>query len=184
MLFLLILLPYLYIIFTSMLVGEPELVKVRSHVEAELGKPLILSCKVCTGRSKDVNVKWEKDGSPVLESQDLRSYRRHTQEFVLRVQHMGKEFLGNYSCNLVNQGVERESQNLVVSQLPPPPTWDPEQDRISPSQQTLRWTGYSRLPIINYILEFRLKPVSGSGEDWISLVVPFEVNPIFLSLQV
>ena len=172
----------IYINITIICLGEPRLVKVRNHVEAELGKPLILSCKVCTGRSKDVNVKWEKDGIPVLESQDLRSYRRHKQEFVLRVQNMGVEFLGNYSCTLLHNGVESEHENLIVSQLPPPPTWEAEQDRRNPNEQTLRWTGFSRLPIINYILEFRLKPVSGSGEDWISLVVPFEVNSIFLLL--
>ena len=151
--------------------------KGRSHVEATLGEPLTLSCKVCTTRSQDVRVLWEKDGAPVLESPDLRSYRRHHGEFVLRVQRMEKEFLGNYSCLLVSGEVERGRRYLEASLLPPPPAWSPR--GVSSDLETefqLQWTGHSTLPIINYILEFRLKPVSGGGEDWISIIVPYEVN--------
>ena len=32
--------------------------------------------------------------------------------------------------------------------------------------------GSSQLPIIHFLMEFRLRPVAGLGEDWVSLVIP------------
>ena len=32
--------------------------------------------------------------------------------------------------------------------------------------------GESQLPIIHFLMEFRLQPVAGLGEDWVSLVIP------------
>ena len=32
--------------------------------------------------------------------------------------------------------------------------------------------GESQLPIIHFLMEFRLRPVAGLGEDWVSLVIP------------
>ena len=34
-------------------------------------------------------------------------------------------------------------------------------------------SGDSRLPIIHFLLEFRLSPWAGAGEDWVSLVIPY-----------
>ena len=32
------------------------------------------------------------------------------------------------------------------------------------------------MPIIHFLMEFRLRPLSGLGEDWVSLVIPFNPN--------
>ena len=34
-------------------------------------------------------------------------------------------------------------------------------------------TGESQMAIIHFLMEFRLRPLAGSGEDWVSLVIPF-----------
>ena len=34
------------------------------------------------------------------------------------------------------------------------------------------WSGESQMPIIHFLMEFRLRPLSGAGEDWVSLVIP------------
>ena len=31
------------------------------------------------------------------------------------------------------------------------------------------------MPIIHFLMEFRLRPLSGLGEDWVSLVIPFRI---------
>ena len=36
--------------------------------------------------------------------------------------------------------------------------------------------GESRMPIIHFLLEFRLQPLSGTGEDWVSLVIPYNTR--------
>ena len=30
------------------------------------------------------------------------------------------------------------------------------------------------MPIIHFLLEFRLSPLTGAGEDWVSLVIPYD----------
>ena len=37
-------------------------------------------------------------------------------------------------------------------------------------------SGSSKMPIIHFLMEFRLRPLSGLGEDWVSLVIPFNPN--------
>ena len=34
--------------------------------------------------------------------------------------------------------------------------------------------GESRMPIIHFLLDFRLSPWTGAGEDWVSLVIPYD----------
>ena len=36
-------------------------------------------------------------------------------------------------------------------------------------------TGESQMPVIHFLMEFRLRPLAGVGEDWVSLVIPY--NP-------
>jgi len=152
--------------------GDPVLVSDVGHVEAALGDPLILHCRVCLPRRRDVSVSWQKEGKTVGSSEQLRGYRRERGEFVLRVQRMEANLLGNYSCTLQVEGKAIDRRLMVVSTRPPPPLWQPMPDRTSEKEQILRWAGASKQPIIDYFLEFRLKPRTGAGEDWISITVP------------
>ena len=34
-------------------------------------------------------------------------------------------------------------------------------------------SGESQMAIIHFLMEFRLRPLAGSGEDWVSLVIPY-----------
>ena len=29
------------------------------------------------------------------------------------------------------------------------------------------------MPVIHFLMEFRLRPLAGAGEDWVSLVIPY-----------
>ena len=149
-------------------------------MEAKLDQSLVLSCKVCIPRHQDAAVLWEKDGRRVGESQAVRGYRRGHDEFALRVQRMRTADLGNYTCILNVGGAGVDRRGVEVSLLPPPPVWQLKETGNTETSQVLRWRGESRLPIINYVLEFRLKPVSGRGEDWIPIVVPSQVKKITL----
>ena len=33
--------------------------------------------------------------------------------------------------------------------------------------------GESQMPVIHFLMEFRLRPLAGAGEDWVSLVIPY-----------
>jgi len=59
--------------------------------------------------------------------------------------------------------------------LPPPPEWETVPAAAATSQ-VLEWRGLSSLPIIYYQLEVRLRPEVGEGEDWLSIVVPYQVS--------
>jgi hypothetical protein len=101
---------------------------------------------------------------------------------------MHETYLGNYTCILreggghhqPGGGLRRDAKQLVVSLLPPPPEWkrrlptEPSPTATTTSQ-VLEWRGVSKLPIINYQLEVRLRPEEGPGEDWLSIVVPYQV---------
>ena len=68
-----------------------------------------------------------------------------------------------------------------------------EPDRVNTTSQTISWRVNSKLPVIQFLLEFRLSPLSGmkllhqnesdilnlpgDGEDWVSLVVPYQPSP-------
>lgn len=34
-------------------------------------------------------------------------------------------------------------------------------------------SGESQMPVIHFLMEFRLRPLAGTGEDWVSLVIPY-----------
>ena len=154
-------------------------------MEAILGESLAIPCRVCGTGSSDLAVDWQKEGAPIAESADVRSFRRHRGEFVLRVSSVREIHLGNYTCILRQGGAglgRRDAKNVVVSLLPPPPDWEEAATPLDPAaavastSRLLRWRGLSSLPIINYLLEVRLRPEAGDGEDWLSIVVPYQVR--------
>jgi hypothetical protein len=145
---------------------------------------------VCGGTAAAPRVDWQKEGVPVAESADIRSYRRHSGEFVLRLGSVREADLGNYTCILREGGgggeqggaargggggLRRDQKRVVVSLLPPPPEWETAL-RPAVTSQVLEWRGLSSLPIINYQLEVRLRPEAGEGEDWLSIIVPYQVR--------
>jgi hypothetical protein len=168
------------------------------YFEAALGEPLAISCRVCGGTAAAAatpRVDWHKEGVPVVESADIRSYRRHSGEFVLRLGSVREADLGNYTCILREGGgggeqggaarggggsLRRDQKRVVVSLLPPPPEWETAL-RPAVTSQVLEWRGLSSLPIINYQLEVRLRPEAGEGEDWLSIIVPYQVRLCNLS---
>ena len=42
------------------------------------------------------------------------------------------------------------------------------------SSSSMFVSGESRMPIIHFLLEFRLRPLTGGGEDWVPLVIPYD----------
>lgn len=115
----------------------------------------------------------------------MRSYRRNVEEFVLRFQKMSEHNVGNYTCILVTKdGRQVDQQQVEVSSLPPPPAWDySDTDKVmgkDKNEYVLKWKGFSRLPIINFILEFQQV---GSRQGWISLNIPYQVSTIIYSIN-
>ncbi len=146
---------------------------------------------MCGGTAATPRVDWHKEGVPVAESADIRSYRRHSGEFVLRLGSVREADLGNYTCIIREGGggeqgaargggLRRDQKRVVVSLLPPPPEWEPAL-RPAVTSQVLEWRGLSSLPIINYQLEVRLRPEAGESEDWLSIIVPYQVRRSNLS---
>ena len=131
----------------------------------------------CTTRNF-VQVFWSLAGVPLVQSSRLHTYQKHTETYVLRVKQATSKDMGNYTCSVENmEGKITDYKTITVDTAPQPPVFVPEPDRVKASAQLLTWTGKSGLPIIQYLLEFRLSPVSGVGEDWVSLVIPYQASP-------
>ena len=177
--------------------GRSQLQPGGQFVEAVLGEPFAITCRLCstptaTATNAALRVDWQKEGVPVAESAEVRSFRRSRGEFVLRIRRMREDQLGNYTCILSEggQAIEEEAggdvgggtrRDVEVSLLPPPPTWEPEEDGVGRSltSRVWRWRGQSSRPIINYQLEVRRRPEDGRGEDWLSIVIPYRVRHIY-----
>jgi len=159
----------------------PSLSSERRYYEAVVGSDILLSCQVCRYKHHAVTVSWMKNNIPISQSSRVHSVHTHrlgTDIFSLRIRSLNPRDLGNYSCNLNMDGSNKEldSVSMVVDKLPPPPVFLSRTDRVNETSQLLTWTGESQMPIIHFLMEFRLKPLAGSGEDWVSLVIPFNPN--------
>ena len=69
--------------------------------------------------------------------------------YILMVRQANLRDMGNYSCELQDMdGKVMDYKIITVDQLPPPPTFVPQLDRVNSSSQLLTWSGKSVLPII------------------------------------
>jgi len=159
----------------------PSIAAATAYTEAVLGTDVLLSCRVCPGAGAGAQhqgaggVTWRRGTAPVAQSSRVHSL--HTAREAadpeagllvsLRIRAVTRADLGNYSCSLGGGGA-----SLVLDTLPPPPVFTAKKDGINQTSQLLSWTGSSQLPIIHFLMEFRLRPVAGLGEDWVSLVIP------------
>jgi len=142
------------------------------------GSEISIQCTVCKYRHSKVQVSWSLAGRKLQQSSRVHTYQKHPDMYILMVRQATPRDMGNYSCEVEDMdGNVMDSEIISVEQLPPPPTFPPQQDRINSSSQLLTWSGGSVLPIIQYLLEFRLSPVSGVGEDWVNLVIPYQTSP-------
>jgi len=133
---------------------------------------------VCKYKHHKVQVTWSLAGARLLQSSRLHTYQKHPDMYILVVRQAAMKDMGDYSCTVSNmEGKVLDSKTITVDQIPPPPAFIPEPDRVNSSSQLLTWTGKSGLPIIQFLLDFRLSPVSGAGEDWVSLVIPYQTSP-------
>lgn len=119
---------------------------------------------------------WQKDGARVRQSGRVHYYNHSPEEFSLRVRKVSGDDLGNYTCSLKLSSKLVDSATLVLDRLPPPPVFVGLRDGLNETSQLLTWTGESRMPIIHFLLEFRLRPLTGLGEDWVSLVIPYNTK--------
>ena len=118
---------------------------------------------------------WWEDGSQLGPSSKLQIYQRHPASHLLVVKDVTPEDMGNYTCVVSNvQGKVMDQTSIEVNKLPPPPRFLDQPDMQNETSQLLSWRGESRLPIIQFLLDFRLSPMSGPGEDWVSLVIPYQ----------
>jgi len=146
------------------------------YYEAVLGTEQVLTCRICKYQQQHVEVVWQKNGAPVRQSGRVHYSSHSPEEFSLRVRAVSTEDLGNYTCSLKVSGRQVESATLLLDTLPPPPVFVRLRDGLNETEQLLSWTGESRMPIIHFLLEFRLQPLSGTGEDWVSLVIPYNTR--------
>jgi len=148
------------------------------YSEALLGSDFSLECTVCKYKLHHVQVFWSLAGVRLVQSSRLHSYQKHPEKHILRVRQATSKDMGNYTCAVENmEGKVTDYKTIIVDKAPQPPSFVPEPDRVNSSSQLLTWTGKSGLPIIQYLLEFRLSPMSGVGEDWVSLVIPYQASP-------
>ena len=92
-----------------MCAGRSQLQPGGQFVEAVLGEPFAITCRLCstptaTATNAALRVDWQKEGVPVAESAEVRSFRRSRGEFVLRIRRMREDQLGNYTCILSEGG--------------------------------------------------------------------------------
>lgn len=151
------------------------------YIEIEKGVPLLLVCRLCKYKHSKTKVVWSKDGIPIIPSPSqhyyegpggVNHYLKVRTPTIIDVESV----LGNYTClvtNLQDNQIE-DSKTIIVDKLPPPPTFCNEPDGVNKTSQIISWNGDSKLPVIHFLLEFRLSPMSGNGEDWVSLVVPYK----------
>ena len=122
-----------------------------------------------------VQVSWWKDGAQLEPSSKLQIYQRHPSTHLLVVKNVSPEDMGNYTCVVSSvQGKVMDQTSIQVDKLPPPPRFLEQPDSQNATSQLLSWRGESGLPIIQFLLDFRLSPMSGPGEDWVSLVIPYQ----------
>jgi len=151
------------------------------YYEAVLGSDFLLNCHVCRHRHHSVTVTWAKDSVEIKQSSRVHSVHSEQSEvFSLRIRALGPGDLGNYTCSLAldnTAGAVKtdvvDSTSMVLGLLPPPPVFVELRDRVNQTSQLLTWTGESQMAIIHFLMEFRLRPLAGSGEDWVSLVIPY-----------
>ena len=125
-----------------------------------------------------MQVFWSLAGVRLVQSSKLHTYQKHPEKHILRVRQANIKDMGNYTCAVENmEGKVIDHKTIIVDKTPHPPLFVPEPDRVNSSSQLLTWTGKSGLPIIQYLLEFRLSPLYGVGEDWVSLVIPYQASP-------
>jgi len=149
-----------------------------SYSEALSGSDISLVCTVCKYKHHMVQVSWDLGGTRLVQSSRLHTYQKHPNMHILIVRQATKKDMGNYSCKVEDmEGTVMDHKTITVDQIAPPPSFIQERDRVNSSSQLLTWSGKSGLPIIQYLLEFRLSPVSGDGEDWVSLVIPYQASP-------
>jgi hypothetical protein len=160
-------------------VREPATIDTTTlYREALPGEDFTLSCSVCKYHHHAVQVAWALEGTRLQPSSRVHTYQKHPDIYLLVVKQAMHRDMGNYSCMVENMDGKVMDQKIIrVDQTPPPPEFLAQRDRVSSSSQNLTWTGASGLPIIQYLLEFRLSPVSGVGEDWVNLVIPFQASP-------
>ena len=128
-----------------------------------------------------MQVTWSLSGTRLLQSSKLHTYQKHPDKYILVVRQATMKDMGDYSCTVSNmEGKVIDSKTITVDQIPPPPAFIPEPDRVNSSSQLLTWTGKSELPIIQFLLDFCLSPASGVGEDWVSPVIPYQTSPSVL----
>jgi len=151
-----------------------------SYYEAIVGSDFLLTCHVCRYKHHSVTVTWYKNNVPIIQSSRIHSVHSHNKrqdQFNLRIRSLAPMDFGNYTCGVLdNTGSQVDGDNMVVDKLPPPPAFYSRTDRVNETSQLLTWTGSSKMPIIHFLMEFRLRPLSGLGEDWVSLVIPFNPN--------
>jgi len=157
---------------------SPRLSPARWYYEAVLGGEQVLTCRVCKHRDDSVRVSWLRDGAPILQSGRVHYSHSQGEEFSLRLRSVSASDLGNYTCRLSQatsggSGGHLDSATILLDIRPPPPLFVGLQDGVNETSQLLTWTGESRMPIIHFLLEFRLSPWTGAGEDWVSLVIPY-----------
>merc|ERR1712183_809848 len=114
-----------------------------------------------------LQVSWLRDGAAILQSGRVHYSHSQGQEFSLRLRSVSASDLCNYTCSL-------SVAAIILDKRPPPPLFVGLQDGVNQTSQLLTWTGESRIPIIHFLLEFRLRPLTGAGEDWVSLVIPYD----------
>jgi len=148
----------------------------RPYYEAVLGTEQVLTCRVCKYWEDSVMVSWLRDGATILQSGRVHYSHSEGEEFSLRLRSLSASDLGNYTCSLSLAGSARhlDSATIILDKRPPPPLFVGLQDGVNQTSQLLSWTGESRMPIIHFLLEFRLSPLAGAGEDWVSLVIPYD----------
>jgi len=152
------------------------------YYEAVLGSDFMLTCNVCRYKHHSVTVSWFKDNIPIVQSSRVHGMHNHNKkqdEFNLRIRSMSAMDLGNYTCSLAMDNALSspvDSVTMLVDKLPPPPEFYSKKDRVNATSQLLSWTGSSQMPIIHFLMEFRLRPLAGLGEDWVSLVIPYNAQ--------
>jgi len=146
------------------------------YYEAVLGTEQVLTCRICKYSADSVRVSWLRDGAPISQSGRVHYSHSHGEEFSLRLRTVSASDLGNYTCSLslVAGARHLDSATIILDKRPPPPLFVGLKDGVNRTSQLLTWTGESRMPIIHFLLEFRLRPLTGAGEDWVSLVIPYD----------
>ena len=137
----------------------------------------VLECQVCRPARDQQHhtVSWQKEGRTLdTSSHQYHGYSLDSDQHLLKLRRSSarpfSSLVGNYTCST---GTLRA--RVEVGTQPPAPTFLAATSPPGPANRTswlLTWHASSLLPIIQHLLTFRRAPLSGQGEDWVSLVIP------------